>query len=262
MIFPKFYKKLSHFNSVSRGFFLLPLLFKIVVASIKRTKDGNNTFFPASKFPWVKQLENNWRVIREELEPLLGEREAIPNFHDIEEQQYDLTHDDKWKTFFLYGYGLRYDKNCARCPNTVRLLLQSIPGMKTAMFSILEGKKHIPPHRGPYKGVLRLHLALVVPKPREACRIRVGKDVAIWEEGKCLILDDTFEHEAWNDSEDVRVVLFVDFLRPLMFPLSLLNRLVVWLISKTPHMQKAYQNLEKWEEKIRLLQDQKNVMSS
>ena len=96
--------------------------------------------------------------------------------------------------------------------------MREIPGMTTAMFSILSPRKHILDHRGPYKGVLRYHLGLIVPEDAERCRIRVGEDVRHWEEGKSMIFDDTFNHEVWNDTDETRVVLFVDVLRPLPFP--------------------------------------------
>ena len=169
---------------------------------------------------------------------MLVHREAIPNFQDISTLQPGLTEGDQWKTFFLYAFGHKLEHNCARCPQTTRLLGR-IPGMKTAMFSILSPKKHIPEHRGPYKGVLRYHLALLIPEPSSSCRIRVGDDIRCWEEGKSLVFDDTHPHEVWNDSNAFRAVLFVDFVRPLLFPLSLLNRWTIWAISKRPYVTEA-----------------------
>ena len=82
------------------------------------------------------------------------------------------------------------------------------------MFSILEPGKHLPPHRGPYNGVLRLHLGLIVPEPREQLGIRVENQVYRWQEGEAVIFDDAYEHEAWNKTPQTRVVLFVDFVKP------------------------------------------------
>jgi aspartyl/asparaginyl beta-hydroxylase (cupin superfamily) len=112
-------------------------------------------------------------------------------------------------------------------------ILNRIPNMKSAMFSILAPKKHIPPHRGMWKGMLRYHLGLIIPGPKGSCRIRVGKEIRTWEEGKSLVFDDSHEHEVWNDSDSYRVVLFVDVLRPVIFPLSLVNRTVVWITART-----------------------------
>ena len=70
---------------------------------------------------------------------------------------------------------------------------------------------------------MRYHLALKVPEPREQCRIRVGDEIVTWEEGRSLIFDDTYEHEVWNDTDDERVVLFLDVVRPLRFPMNVVN---------------------------------------
>ncbi len=173
----------------------------------------------------------------------------LPNFQDLSRDQRHLSSDDSWKTFFLFAYGYRCESNCLRCPETTRLL-ESIPGMKTGFFSILAPGKHIPAHRGPFKGVIRYHLALLVPEPKERCRIRVGDAYAHWEEGRSLIFDDTYEHEVWNDTSGVRVVLFVDFVRPLRFPASLLNALVLTLIRWSPFVQDGVQNYMQWEAKF------------
>jgi ornithine lipid ester-linked acyl 2-hydroxylase len=196
-------------------------------------RDGHRTFFESEEFPWVSDVESEWMMIRKELEPLMQRREEIPNFQDYSEGQRALTQDDQWKTFFFYAFGNKEKENCARCPETVRIL-DKIPGMNTAMFSILGPGKHIPPHRGPYKGVLRFHLGLIIPKPEGSCRIRVGNDVRAWKEGRSLIFDDSHEHEVWNDSDSYRVVLFVNFVRPTVFPLSAVNQSILWMRGRRP----------------------------
>lgn len=194
---------------------------------------AKTTFFEPGAYPWVADVESEWKTIRKELDAVMVRRAEIPNFQDLSEKQKPLTQGEQWKTFFLYGYGLKAEENCARCPETVRIL-KRIPDMKTAMFSILAPRKHIPEHRGMWKGMLRYHLGLIIPGAPGSCRIRVGQDVRSWEEGKSLVFDDSHLHEAWNDSDLYRVVLFVDVLRPLIFPLSLLNRSVVWTTARTP----------------------------
>jgi aspartyl/asparaginyl beta-hydroxylase (cupin superfamily) len=202
------------------------------------TRDGRRTFFEAAAFPWVRTIEEGTMEIRRELEQLLLRREEIPNFQDLSENQKYLTQGEQWKTFILYLYGKPVEENCLRCPATNRLL-RKIPRMKTAMFSILAPGKHIPMHYGVYKGVLRYHLGLIVPEPQSSCRIRVGADVRSWAEGQSLIFDDRYQHEAWNDSNSHRTVLFVDFVRPLPLPLDLLNRAAIWIISTTSLVRTA-----------------------
>lgn len=191
-------------------------------------RDADRTFFEPEEFPWVAEVEAEWKMIRKELDELMLRRDEIPNFQDYSPTQRSITQDDRWKTFFLYRFGHVEKENLARCPETVRIL-KKIPGMNTAMFSILAPGKYIPPHRGAYKGVLRYHLGLLVPKPEHSCRIRVENDIRHWQEGKSLIFDDSHEHEVWNDSDAYRVVLFVNFTRPTVFPLSLFNRLLIWI---------------------------------
>jgi beta-hydroxylase len=74
----------------------------------------------------------------------------------------------------------------------------------------------------------------MIPPPEGGCRIRVGNDVRAWREGKSLIFDDSNEHEVWNDCDAHRVVLFVDFVRPTIFPLSLVNLAIIWLRGRYP----------------------------
>jgi beta-hydroxylase len=213
---------------------------------------GDRTFYEVREFPWAHNIERNWQTIRAELDRVLEDREALPNFQDISVDQATITQDDKWKTYFLYGYGFRSEANCERCPETARLCAQ-IPGMKTAFFSILSPQKHIAAHRGPYKGVLRYHLGLRIPEPQEGCRIRVDEDVRHWTEGGSLIFDDTYDHEAWNDTDGVRVVLFVDFVRPLRFPVNVLNAAVLRAIAFSPFIGDAKRRQLDWEKRFETL---------
>jgi beta-hydroxylase len=209
----------------------------------------NQPFFDPADFDWVAPIEADWKLIRAELDDVLAYRDDLPNFQDISTDQYTLTDDDRWKTYFFYGYGFRSEPNCARCPDTARLV-EAIPGMQTAMFSILAPHKHIPPHDGPYKGVLRYHLGLAIPATDERCGIKVGGQPAHWEEGKSLVFDDTFEHEAWNDTDETRVVLFVDVVRPLRQPVKWLNAAVIKVISWSPFIQDARRRHEDWERRF------------
>ncbi|MBE9079411.1 aspartyl/asparaginyl beta-hydroxylase domain-containing protein [Romeria aff. gracilis LEGE 07310] len=206
---------------------------------------GDAAFFDCGQFPWIAELEANWQVIRRELDGVLQSVQALPNFQDISADQLSITQDNRWKTYFFYGYGFKAKQNCDRCPETTRLIEQ-IPAMKTAFFSILLPHKQIGEHRGPYKGLLRYHLGLKVPQP-DACRLRVGQQTRHWQEGCSLVFDDTFPHAAWNDSDEIRVVLFVDFVRPMRFPDAVLNRLMIQLIAWSPYVQSGKERVREWE---------------
>jgi ornithine lipid ester-linked acyl 2-hydroxylase len=209
---------------------------------IGKCPHGSSTFFETDAFPWVREVEAKWTTIRKELDVLLEHKEQIPNLQDISPEQSSVASGESWKTFFLYGFGHKIEKNCACCPETAHIV-SKIPGLKMAMFSILAPKSHIPPHRGPYRGLLRYHLGLIIPPPVSNCRLRVADEIRSWQEGRSLIFDDSFDHEAWNDSDRHRVVLFVDFVRPLPISLSLMNHLMIWQISKLPFVMDAVRRL-------------------
>jgi beta-hydroxylase len=206
-------------------------------------------FLPLDTFDWIPDLEANWATIRAELDQVLSYRDALPNFQDISVDQASITDDDGWKTYFFFGYGFRADSNCARCPRTAALL-DRIPGLTTAFFSILSPRKRIGEHRGPWRGVLRYHLALQVPEPVTDAGIEVGGEAAHWEEGRSLLFDDGYEHRAWNDTDDLRVVLFVDVIRPLKPPADQINRALIAAIGRSPYIRDARHRHQAWEERF------------
>ncbi len=231
------------------GAWLLHGMERLVVGS---SRVATTPFLPVDTFPWIATLEESWPVIRAELDEILTYRDQLPNFQDISVDQASITQDDGWKTYFFSGYGFRSEANCARCPKTAALL-EGIPGLTTAFFSILSPHKRIGAHRGPWRGVLRYHLALKIPDPPEAAGISVGGEVAHWEEGRSLLFDDGYEHHAWNDTDDVRVVLFVDVVRPLRPPADQLNRGLIAAIGHSPYIRDARHRHDAWERRFEAL---------
>jgi aspartyl/asparaginyl beta-hydroxylase (cupin superfamily) len=217
--------------------------------NVKYSKVGNPAVYDPAVFPWAAEIEREWPAIRRELDRVLIRQAELPGFHEISTDVATITQDLGWKTYFFCGYGARADANIRQCPETWRIV-NKIPGLITAMFSILEPGKHIPHHRGPYNGVLRLHLGLIIPEPREATRIRVGTEICHWSEGKALIFDDAYDHEAWNDTGKTRVVLFVDFIKPLRFPANLVNWLLLNLAVFTPFVRESSEHQKAWERRF------------
>jgi aspartyl/asparaginyl beta-hydroxylase (cupin superfamily) len=214
--------------------------------NLRYAADGTPPVFDTAAFPWARDIEKEWHLIRAELEKVLVRREDLPGFHEIAADVSTISTDRGWKSYLLCAYGHVSGRNTQQCAETWRIV-QKIPGLKAAMFSIFEPGKHLPAHRGPYNGVLRLHLGLIVPPQPDKIAIRVDARICHWEEGKVLIFDDAYEHEAWNHSDAVRVVLFVDFVRPTRFPARLTNWLMLNLAVFTPFVREGYENQKRWE---------------
>ena len=215
----------------------------------KQSLVGDRPFFDETQFAYVDTLEKNWKAIRAELDELLESPEQIPAFHQISPDQKRISKGDNWKTYMLRVFGHPMPTNCARCPETARVL-DSIPSLQNAWFSILAPGYHIPPHRGVTKGLLRCHLALIVPQKKELCRIRVDNQIRHWEEGKCMVFDDTFDHEVWNETDQRRVVLFLDIERPLSLLGRVVNKTILHLVQMTAYVKDAKKNLASWEERL------------
>lgn len=198
-------------------------------------------------FPFVSLLEEHHAEIRKELDQVLAARHSLPSFHHISPDQKRISRGDKWKAFVLCGFGERSERNCRQCPNTAALL-EAIPGLQSAWFSIISPGYKIPRHRGVTKGVLRVHLALKVPRERERCYMIVDAETVSWEEGRCIVFDDTRHHEVCNDTDEERVVLLVDFDRPMRLGGRLLHRLMIGLLKLSPYFRDARRNQMKWED--------------
>jgi ornithine lipid ester-linked acyl 2-hydroxylase len=204
---------------------------------------GNPSTYDSRVFPWVAELEGNWTTIRGELAQLMMRRDALVSHS--ERASPTIGQDRGWTTFSLSSYFRRDERNIEQCPETWRLV-QGVPGLVSVMFSVLEPGARLPAHHGPYNGLLRLHLGLIVPEPREAVAIRIDGAVHHWEEGRALIFDDTFEHEARNESGHTRVVLFVDFERPLKFPARFVNRRLLRSYFFRPFVREGAQDQGLW----------------
>ncbi|MDH5822827.1 aspartyl/asparaginyl beta-hydroxylase domain-containing protein [Luteimonas sp. RD2P54] len=184
------------------------------------------TFYDDALFPWMAELESRTDAIKTELQEMIVSRgeEFVPYIQyapgDPVNQWDKLNHSRNWSGFHLYAHGKPVHEHLSHCPRTAEALALvdsvDIPGLcPNAMFSALAPGAHIPPHTGETNARLVAHLPLVVP---EKCSYRVGFDWRQWREGKCWVFDDTIEHEARNDSDQVRVILMFDVWNPLLSP--------------------------------------------
>ncbi len=179
-------------------------------------------FFEPHHFPWFGDVEAKTDAIRAELVALIAA--DAPGFAPYVAQDPGTPHnlwtglDNNlaWTAFYLWKYGERIDDACVRCPVTAAML-ESIPGAQipgrapSAFFSILKPHTRIPPHTGVTNSRAIIHLPLIVP---EGCGFRVGGETRDWKVSEAFAFDDTIEHEAWNDSDEMRAVLIFDVWNP------------------------------------------------
>jgi aspartate beta-hydroxylase len=179
-----------------------------------------SAYLERSLFPWIEQLEAQTDAIRQELLQLLPSpagRERVFTTEAIEQQNLrGLQTPPSWNGYYFYRHGERRADNCAACPVTASTL-QSLPLSHVrdhgpeVLFSVFTAGTHLLPHRGVTNTRLVGHLPLLVPPD---CALNVGGEVHEWREGRAVIFDDTYEHEAWNRSDRTRVVLIFDIWNP------------------------------------------------
>lgn len=206
----------------------------------KQSLIGDEPFVDARELPGLVELGKHWRTIREELLPLLAERNRIPAFRDISPDHRRIATDTRWKSFFLEGYGFRAEENCARCPETMALL-KSVPGLVVAFFSIMEPGTQVPSHRGVTKAWYNCHLGLVIPEGRVG--IEIAAQPVGWREGEWLVFDETNRHRVWNETDRSRVVLFLQVRRPMRWPGRLAGKVLYQLIRHSSFVQDVRRSL-------------------
>lgn len=182
-------------------------------------------FFDRSEFPWIETVEEATDRVRGEFRDVLEADEGFSPYIAYPpglplNQWVELNHSPRWSAFRLIDKGEPVAANAGKCPATMELLAHvpqpDQPGRTpNAMFSLLKPRTRIPPHTGVSNVRLVVHLPLVVP---EGCGFRVGNEIRQWEPGKAWVFDDTLEHEAWNDSDSLRVVFIFDVWHPHLTP--------------------------------------------
>lgn len=177
-------------------------------------------FFEREEFAWLEELESATAEIRHELRTVLQQPEELQPYVQVNAQDpaqwKELNNSLQWSSFHFYRAGKRHAAHCAQCPITAGII-EKLPLVYTpshspeVFFSILKPDTHIPPHHGLGNYKIAVHLPLIVP---DNCAIRVGNETRTWSEGRCLIFDDSFQHEAWNRSDESRAVLILEVWNP------------------------------------------------
>jgi beta-hydroxylase len=196
-------------------------------------------------FPWIPALEARWQDIRDEAVRIRAE--DIPSLGDISFDHGRIAADRRWRAFFIKGYGYRMESNARRAPITADLL-DKVPGLVTANFSVLEAGGHIPRHWGMTKGMLTYHLALKSPAERAKCRMHLEEGEAVhvlhWDEGESFVFDDMFNHEVWNETDEDRYILLIQIKRPCRWRGNAIQNLFLWAVGRSRFVQDIRKAIE------------------
>lgn len=197
----------------------LAVTFGLARAAYVHPQQRPRNYFPGlSARPWYDQAEYDWTerlraaydAIRSELDTIRGGPGAGPA---TQQHPLDIEVQGRWDVFYFYVYGRPHHANRALCSRTTALI-DSIPALCSSgitYFSALKAGTHITPHCAPNNLRIRCQLALIAPP---GGRFRVGTEIRTWQEGQCLVLDGSFEHEVWASDQGDRTVLILDVWHP------------------------------------------------
>lgn len=175
------------------------------------TKDipDEKWFYDKSEIDWVPIIENNWEIIRDEINRYIQkDKELLQPYFE------KAIYNPNWKNLtFFFWKDFVYEDNCNACPETIKIL-KSIPNVVTAAVNILEPHGKVPPHRGNTNAIYRCHLGLSIPGTLPDTGFHLGKESRGWEEGKLLVFNDFAYHTAWNNCDSPRSILMIDVVRP------------------------------------------------
>jgi aspartate beta-hydroxylase/beta-hydroxylase len=243
----------QEFRKSSEGVSLEPIAFVLIRLSainglFYRCAGGKDrpVFHDIQKTcPELSRLQEIYPIIRQEVEGLLAAGISIPRYGDLDRAQHVISEgrdpSKNWKIFVFNALGEKPEMSRRLCPRTAAIL-DEIPDVYQAFFSILDPGKSVPAHCAPYLGYLRYHLALKVPATNPPS-IRIKDQHYTWKEGESILFDDSWEHEVYNCSDDLRVVLIVDVFRPMPFFARQVNRLA-YLIGRFTYGKMIMKNLK------------------
>jgi beta-hydroxylase len=210
------------------GYMVTEYVSKINKSHINRDTNGRDVeTYNTSATAFFQKLRNNWTIIRDEYidynskykQHVRRSRDLIPMNAVID------TGDTPWENIILRVFDSDTEL-ITHFPKTYNLIRDDCT---FAMFSILPPNKKLAPHYGPYNGILRYHLGLIVPKDKDNCFLMINNNKYIWGEGDDILFDDTLLHSVENNTNDTRVVLFLDVHRTFDNPIiTILNKTILY----------------------------------
>lgn len=175
----------------------------------RKEYEGNDLpFIDISSIKGIKELEQNHIIIKDELNEYL-KANSLNNHFNITMVEKDKT----WKVQGLRGWCLQNYKKQKYFPKTMALL-NAIPHVTSISFNLLEPQSKIKSHQGDTNAIIRCHLGLKVPADAPACALKVKEETKGWEEGKVFGFTDAFTHDAWNLTDETRIILLFDIIKP------------------------------------------------
>ena len=183
---------------------------------------GNEKMYKDTLLETSSFLTKNYEIFKEEA------LNSFKSYTTITKDLYftDLVKDeDEWTKLYIKWHTDIDPIARKKCPKTCKLI-ESRPDIKIAMFSVLKPGARIKPHVGPYKGCVRYHLGISTPNSND-CFISVDNNKYSWRDGEGILIDDTYPHWVENNTNEKRIILFCDIVRPMNPFANLINELVM-----------------------------------
>ena len=193
-------------------------------------------------YPPLTNVTRHAATIQAEFDRLMERNPRLPRYHEVDSGEAKISNTTAydWNVFMLDILGQKPRANREMCPETCHVL-DGVPNMFQAFFSILDPGKSVPMHEGPYLGYLRYHLALRVPQDHPP-KIIVNGQPYTWQEGRAVLFDDSWPHEVVNQSHQMRAILIVDVLRPMSRMPAMVNRFVTKVVGRNTYARKVARN--------------------
>ena len=199
----KFFRQLTDHST-----FMAPInLFMYLFSAIP-----NTVYINLEQFPELQVLRDNWLIIKKEAEKLYQEGYIAASDH-YDDAGFNSFFRRGWKRFYLKWYDQALPSAKNLCPETLKLI-ENIPSINAAMFTLLPSGSKLVRHRDPYAGSLRYHLGIMTPNS-EKCYINVDGESYFWRDGEVIMFDETFIHYAENATNQDRIIFFCDIARPM-----------------------------------------------
>jgi aspartate beta-hydroxylase len=223
-------------------------LYELSTSALRRIYDRRVSSAPVVDvepcFPDARRFQSAWPQLREEALRVAEDLKRVPRFHELMPEQAQISANDgrDWRMLVLKAYGTPFPRNLARCP-VLAAALASAPDVLSAALSFLAPGKHVPEHRGPFRGVIRFYMGLSVPVSadgRPAAVLTIDHREHRIGNGECLLWDDTFPHEVLNSGDQVRIALLLDIRRRGMsLDMALLSRLLIAAVGLSVRLRRA-----------------------